>query len=64
MKVSLVPLLLANREICAEARQALVEGRFQEAAALLWSRTGSGALKRIGFRTSGCANYAGRSLAS
>jgi hypothetical protein len=35
MKFSLVPLLLANRDISAEARKALVENRLQDAAAIL-----------------------------
>lgn len=35
MKFSLVPLLLANRDISAEARRALVEDRLHYAAELL-----------------------------
>ena len=35
MKFSLVPLLLSNQDISAEARKALVENRLQDAAAIL-----------------------------
>jgi hypothetical protein len=40
MKFSLVPLLLANRDIPAEARRALVENRLQDAAELLMHEYG------------------------
>ena len=40
MKFSLVPLLLANRDISAEARKALVENRLQDAAAILMEQNG------------------------
>jgi hypothetical protein len=40
MKFSLVPLLLANRDISAEARRALVEDRLKDAAELLMREYG------------------------
>jgi hypothetical protein len=40
MKFSLVPLLLANHDISAEARKALVENRLQDAAAILIEQNG------------------------
>lgn len=40
MKFSLVPLLLANQDISAEARKALVENRLQDAAAILMEQNG------------------------
>jgi hypothetical protein len=40
MKFSLVPLLLANQDISAEARNALVENRLQDAAAILIEQNG------------------------
>jgi hypothetical protein len=39
-KLSLVPLLLGNRDISAEARQSLVENRLHEAARLLMDEHG------------------------
>ena len=35
MKFSLVPLLLSNQDISAEARKALVENRLKDAAVIL-----------------------------
>jgi hypothetical protein len=40
MKFSLVPLLLANRDISSEARKALLENRLQDAAAVLMEQNG------------------------
>jgi hypothetical protein len=40
MKFSLVPLLLANRDISAEARKALVENRLKDAAVILMEQNG------------------------
>jgi hypothetical protein len=40
MSFSVVPLLLAEAEIPAEARQALVENRLQDAAGLLMQEYG------------------------
>jgi hypothetical protein len=40
MKFSLVPLLLVNRDISAEARNALVENRLHDAAAILIEENG------------------------
>jgi hypothetical protein len=40
MKFSLVPLLLNNRDISVEARQALLENRLQDAAAILMEQNG------------------------
>ena len=40
MKFSLVPLLLASRDISAEARRALVENRLRDAAAILMEQNG------------------------
>lgn len=45
MKFSLVPLLLGSRDISAEARQALVENRLQEAARLLMQEHGLGCIE-------------------
>jgi hypothetical protein len=40
MKFSLLPLLLASRDISAEARRALVENRLRDAAAILMEQNG------------------------
>jgi hypothetical protein len=40
MKFSVVPLLLANRDISAEARKALVENCVHDAAAILMEQNG------------------------
>jgi hypothetical protein len=40
MRFSLVPLLLANRDISAEARKALLEDRLPDAAAILMEQNG------------------------
>jgi hypothetical protein len=40
MEFSLVTLLLANRDISAEARKALVENRLQDAASILMEQNG------------------------
>jgi hypothetical protein len=40
MKFSLVPLLLASRDISSEARKALVENRLRDAAAMLMEQNG------------------------
>jgi hypothetical protein len=40
MEFSLVPLLLENRDISAEAHTALAENRLQDAAAILMEQNG------------------------
>jgi hypothetical protein len=40
MEFSLLPLLLANQDISAEARRALAENRLQDAAAILIEQNG------------------------
>jgi hypothetical protein len=40
MKFSLVPLLVANKDISAEARKALVENRLRDAAVILMEQNG------------------------
>jgi hypothetical protein len=40
MKFSLVPLLLVNQDISAEARKALVENRLKDAAVILMEQNG------------------------
>jgi hypothetical protein len=40
MSFSIVPLLLANRDISAAARQALIENRLGDAAGLLMDKYG------------------------
>jgi hypothetical protein len=40
MKFSLVPLLVANKDISTEARKALVENRLRDAAVILMEQNG------------------------
>jgi hypothetical protein len=40
MKFSLVPLLIANKDISAEARKALVENRLRDAAVIFMEQNG------------------------
>jgi hypothetical protein len=40
MQFSFIPLLVANHDISAEARKALVENRLQDAAAILIEQNG------------------------
>ena len=45
MSFSIVPLLLANRDISAVARQALIENRLRDAAGLLMDEHGLSCLE-------------------
>jgi hypothetical protein len=45
MSFSIVPLLLANRDISAAARQALIENRLRDAAGLLMDEHGLSCLE-------------------
>jgi hypothetical protein len=45
MSFSIVPLLLANRDISAAARQALIENRLRDAAGLLMDEHGLNCLE-------------------
>ena len=45
VKFSFVPLLLANRDISAEARKALLENRLRDAAAILKQQNGLSCLE-------------------